>query len=458
MIEAGSFRDPAARVFYDNDRVLRGLTADAAAADAAVRANGLMDQLVGNGLFVANWRVDDETTPEGVPSAAVIESKVVPLITYPQEWSFTMMKDAALLTLDANLAALDHGFILKDASAFNVTFDGPQPRILDVTSLEAFGEEGVWVAYAQFCDHFLAPLMLEAYAGVPFQRTLAGNTEGISIGDLSGVLRGRSGMKKGVASHVKLRSALDRKAATMDTDARSNVGRTRLPIAVIRANIAKMRKLVAGLETTAASTWADYESDLPYGEQGKSAKGDFVRKAAASALDHRMAVDVGANAGLYTKMLGEAFDHVAGIDSDPGAVDGLYAVLKRDGQDRITPAVIDITNPTPAFGWRGRERKAIWDRLRPSFATWLAVYHHLCLGAGIPLAEVVGLTYEVSPEAVVEFVHPEDKMARHISATRQAELAPYTRDHFEQYATAAGSIVSREDLSPTRTIYHLRRG
>ena len=42
MIEPGSFRDPTARVFYANGRVLRGLSAAAADVDQSARDSGSM--------------------------------------------------------------------------------------------------------------------------------------------------------------------------------------------------------------------------------------------------------------------------------------------------------------------------------------------------------------------------------------------------------------------------------
>ena len=119
--------------------------------------------------------------------------------------------------------------------------------------------------------------------------------------------------------------------------------------------------------------------------------------------------------------------------------------------------MVDITNPTPPFGWRGRERAAFIDRVKPSFSTWLAVLHHLCLGLGLPLDQVVGLIYEFSEASVVEFVSLADPMAQRISASRITQLAPYTRDDFERYALAGGTIVARTEISDTRTMYHLRR-
>ncbi len=457
MIETGSFRDPESRVFYEDERVLRGMSPNTADIDRAARRSGLMDELIGEGWFVANWVVEDVAPPEGTPDAAVIESERVPLISYPAEWSFAMLRDAALVTLDSNLAALEKGFILKDASAFNVVFRGSRPTIIDIGSIDRFGERGIWSAYGQFCDHFLAPLMLESYVGVPFQRLLRGTVDGIPIGDLNRMMRGRSGAHKGVLTHVRLRSLLEKRAAGMKTAARRDVGKASLPVESVVATIRKMRDLVADLESSAPSTWADYEEALPYERQSTKAKSDFVREAASTAVSRSVAVDVGANAGLFTRILAETFDQVIGIDNDAGAIDALYTSTSSSEIDNLTPLVVDITNPTPAFGWRGKERAAFTERVRPAFSTWLAVLHHLCLGLGLPLEQVVGLIYEFSEEAAVEFVSSADPMAQRISASRTTDLAPYTPDDFESYARAGGAIITKTEITDTRTMYHLRR-
>jgi hypothetical protein len=457
MIESGSFRDPQARVFYHDGRIVRGLSPQAAETDAAARNAGVINRLVARGLLVENWLVDDVEAPSEVPNAAFVESERIPVVSYPSEWSFAMLREAADATLEANLIALESGFILKDASAFNVLFDGTRPRIIDVTSVDVFGERGIWTAYGQFCDHFLSPLMLEAYAGLPYQTLLQGRVDGLPIGDLNRLLRGRAGLHKGVITHVRLRSALERRGKSMDTESRTEVGQTSLPRDAVVETIRKTRTLVEGLESSAASTWADYEQAVPYQDDSFEEKAGFVRRAASGATDLHLALDVGANAGHFTKILSEHFDYVVGIDNDAGAVDALFASARAAGLDALIPLVIDITNPTPRFGWRGVERTSFTDRVQPSFATWLAVVHHLCLGLGIPLAEVVALIFEISRDAVVEFVAPEDPMARHISATRQSELAPYSAGIFEELANSLGTIKSKLAVSATRTMYHLAR-
>lgn len=457
MIEAGSFRDPAARVFYQGDRILRGLSEEGAADDLAARDAGVIDALVTAGTLVDNWRVDDVTVPAGVPNAAVVESTCLPFVSYPSEWSFAMLRQAALATLDANLLALESGFILKDASAFNVTFDGMHPVIIDTSSIERFPERGVWNAYGQFCDHFLAPLLLEAHGGIPVSRSLTGAISGFPIADLAPLLKGRSRWAKGVLTHVKMRARIERSAGKMDTIARTEVGGMSLPREAVAASISKMRRIVAGLGSGAGSTWADYERSLPYDGSGIEIKERFVAAAAALAANKKLALDVGANAGRYTKLLAGEFERVVAIDIDPGAVDALYRLEGESVRRKVTPLVVDITNPTPAFGWRSTERRAFFDRMNPDLTTWLAVLHHLCLGTGIPLPEVLDLIHAVGQEAVVEFVDPEDPMALHITASRRDPLHDYSRAAFESGITARFEIVSSEPASDTRTLFHLRR-
>lgn len=457
MIEPGSFRDPDTRVFYESGRVLRGLGGRAAAADTIARDAGLMDRLVGRGLFIENWVVEDVDPPPGAPAEVIVESRRLPLVSYSSEWSFDMLREAALVTLEANLIALESGFILKDASAFNVLFDGEAPRVIDVSSIEAFGESGIWTAYGQFCDHFLSPLMLEAYAGMTYQEVLRGRVDGLPIGDLNRMLRGRAGLHRGVMTHVRLRGVLDRRAEGMDTESREDVARTALPRETVAATIRKTMKLVAGLQSSAPSVWADYEKALPYRDEAVEAKSAFVRRAAGATAGRGMALDVGANAGHFTRILADHFEYVVGIDTDPGAIDALFHTVKKEGVGALTPLVVDITNPTPGFGWRSRERSAFLDRVRPSFANWLAVVHHLCLGQGIPLRDVVALIYEVSDQAVVEFVDADDPMARHISATRTIGPLHYSREDFEAFASLRGSVRARHEVSETRTLYHLAK-
>jgi hypothetical protein len=132
-------------------------------------------------------------------------------VSYPYEWTFGMLKDAALLHLDLMLAALDEDFILKDSSAYNVQWRGVQPVFIDIPSFEVLEEGQPWVGYRQFCELFLYPLMLQAYKGIDFRPWLRGSLDGIPAGSLRPLFSARDLLRPGVMMHVVAQNALQRR-------------------------------------------------------------------------------------------------------------------------------------------------------------------------------------------------------------------------------------------------------
>jgi hypothetical protein len=453
-----SFRDPDARVLQsEGARVLRALSAGAVAARAAVEASGLLGDLVREGLLLESTPVADAAPPAGF--AAVVASPRLAFPSYPYEWSFRMLQDAALLTLDVLARALERGATLKDASAYNVLFDGARPVFVDVGSLVPHAEGEPWLAYGQFCDHFLAPLMLEAYRGVPFQPFLRGSLEGLSIGaQLAPLLGWRDALRPGVLTDVKLRALLDRRTQHATTETRRALRGASLPRRAVLANVRRMRAIVARLASRAPSVWATYEEDAPYEAALAARKEAFVAAAGAGLDAGALVWDVGANTGRYARAVAAHAGLVVAMDADAGAVDRLYAALRgTPDARRILPLVVDVMNPSPAQGWRGAERATLGQRGAPALALHLALVHHLCLGRGVPLAAFVDLVHDTSPLAVVEFVAREDPMSQRLLATKREQHAGYDLAAFRALARGRGAIVREEPLSPTRSLLLFRR-
>ena len=219
-VEPASFRDPDATVFVQDGRIFRGLSRSAARSHTAATDAGLIAKLVERGWLVDHWAATPPgTPPAGVPTDLVLEARRVPVVSYPYEWSFSMLRDAALLTLDITEACLQAGFQMKDATAYNVVFDGSRPVMIDLTSIEE-GFDGVWTAYGQFCDHFLAPLLLEAHLSVPFQPYVRGRLAGLPVTELARMLPGWRRFRRGVFSHVYLRSRIEGRTRNLATDDR----------------------------------------------------------------------------------------------------------------------------------------------------------------------------------------------------------------------------------------------
>jgi hypothetical protein len=446
-----SYRDPDARVYRGpGDRILRCLGPDASARLAHFRRNGLLDQLTERGLFVETWVPLDVAPPKGW--RAIVESRAVRPVSYPYEWSFGMLQDAALLTLRLTRTLLAEGAILRDASAYNLLFAGHRPVFVDVGSLGLHDEGQPWAGYGQFCDHFLAPLLLEAIKGVPFQPLLRASMEGIPASTLATFLGPLACLRHGVLADVHLRAWLERGARTFRLDERKRVGAIRIPTGALDRQLSRLERVVGGLRSRAHTVWASYERGS-YDEPATATKDAFVSRACDHVKRWGTAWDVGANTGRHARILADRVATVVAMDADPGAVDVFYRSLKADPPPaRVLPLVVDVANPSPAQGWRGAERSDLESRSRPDLALYLALLHHLCLGRGLPLPAVVDWIAETSELAVIEFVSADDPLSRLLMATRPPTHAGYDELSFRRLCQARGRIVGEQRLSATRLL------
>jgi len=403
---------------------------------------------------VAAGRVVD--TEELAPD--LLGHEVVEPFSYPYEWSFTMLADAALLHLDLVLEALGEGLWTKDASAYNVTFRGPRPVFVDVGSF-APATGGPWPGYRQFCQHFLFPLLLTAETGVDFRPWLRSSLDGLAAGDLARLLPVRARLRSRALRHVVLPVLAQRMARRPGQRVADELAASGFTAELARASLDRLRATVAGLAWRPRSPWVDYGRTCSYTPADRRAKGAFV----AAALAERppgTVWDLGTNDGTYARMAADAGARVVAVDGDAAAVDALYRRLRSLGGEPpgILPLVVDLTNPSPAQGWRSEERAGLLARCRPTEVLALAVVHHLCLVGGIPLAEVVAWLASLGAPVVLELVHPEDPMADELLArTPPGTHDDYTVANGERLLGRHFRVGATEVLpSGTRTLYRLR--
>ena len=217
-------------------------------------------------------------------AAGVLRHERVPFVSYPYEWPFSMLKDAALLQLELNRRALRADLALKDASPYNVQWRGTRPVFIDVGSFERLRADEPWAGYRQFCMLFLYPLMLQAYKDLPYHAALRGSLDGIPPHDARAVLAGER-FRKGVMSNVLLHARLEaRYAGAEGREVKREMKRAGFNKELLAANFGKLDKLVRKLEWNAGETaWTGYGEDNTYDEASAAAKADFVRAAAARA-------------------------------------------------------------------------------------------------------------------------------------------------------------------------------
>jgi SAM-dependent methyltransferase len=460
--EPGSFRDPDSAVFHQDGRVLRGLSGRAADDWDRLSATRFFPSLTAAGQIVrtAVHQGEVPASPRGAPWVRVLEHERIPVVSYPYEWPFAMLRAAAVLHLEVLAAALDEGMSLKDGTAYNVQFVGSRPTFIDVGSFEP--SSGPWPGYRQFCQTMLFPLLVQAHLGTPYQPFLRGSVDGLTASDVTGMFSGLRRFRKGVLRNVTLHSVLERKVTTASETVKADLKSSGFSTELAKATTKNLLKLVHGLEVAKRgsagnddhSVWSDYRDTCSYSDADATAKRAFVRAALAEG-ESRVVLDLGANDGEYSMIAAERADHVVAVDGDERVVDLLYRRLRAAGDEKVLPLVMDLTDPSGGIGWRNRERAPFLDRVRPDLTLALALVHHLTIAANVPLPEVVMWLAAFGGRTVVEFPHTDDVQVQRLLANKPAGLFDdYRRDAFETLLSER-FLVHRQETLPagTRTIY-----
>lgn len=455
-LEPASFRDPSSTVYYRDGSVLRGLGGDAVRDWALLSKTQFFAKRQADGSIVRTTQVDDvDGAPEG--TEVIVEHERIPFVSYPYEWTFSQLRDAALLHLDLMLDALAEGLTMKDGYSYNLQFKGAQPVFIDTPSFEQTSG-GPWAGYKQFCQTMLYPLILQAYKDVPFRPWLRGAINGIEPRQMAHLFSARDLVRPGVLKHVKLHSAMDKSfsgkgAGSQST--KSELSKAGFSDELTKATVKGLRKVVADLKWRAAeSHWATYQQTSTYSDDEKQRKAAFVRTALAG--DRQSLVwDLGCNDGTYSRIAADNADYVLAVDGDEVTIDSLYRQLRTERSTTILPLVMDLTDQSPGIGWRNRERAPFSERGRPDAVLCLALIHHLAITANVPLPDVLDWFHSLGARLVIEFVAPDDPMARRLLSNKPAGLFPdYRPEVFEKLLQERFDIERQEALpTGTRTLY-----
>ncbi|MBP6704314.1 MAG: class I SAM-dependent methyltransferase [Vicinamibacteria bacterium] len=447
--EPASFRDPSGHVFWREGVVHRRVEARYASHYDRLMGSGLYEKLVAGGQLVAHEEVSLGLADQG--AYRVLRPQALAFISYPYEWCAGQLRAAALLTLDVMRTALDHGLVLKDASAYNVQFVGSRPVLVDTLSFEAYEEGRPWVAYRQFCEHFLAPLAL-ACAGDPRALgLLRAHIDGVPLPLASALLPGTTWLRFGLLTHVHLHA----RAQARLGDETKAATRATLSKHSLLALIDSLRRTIdVLLRPTRPSDWSDYEATCSYSAESRRQKTDVVRRF-LEAAGAKLVLDLGANTGAFSRLAAEAGAFVVSIDGDPEVVAANFKHLGAARDERILPLVMDLSNPSPGLGWDGRERKSLADRGPADALLALALVHHLALGNNVPLPMVAAWLARLAPRALVEFVPKEDPQSQRLLAVREDVFDRYDRGHMEEALAKHFTIESATQLSGSGRVLYI---
>lgn len=450
----GSFRDPSGFLFWRNGALYRQINTCYQETYGLLKASALYDTLVKSGKLIPHEEVAIE--PE-LPECAytIIQPALIPFISYPYEWSFSQLKDAALLTLNIQEMALSHGMSLKDCSAYNVQFYQGKPIFIDTLSFEPYQEGLPWVAYRQFCQHFLGPLALMAYTDIRLQQLLRVYIDGIPLDFVGKLLPFSTKFRFSLLLHLHVHAASQRRFAGKSNKitARKNVSR-RAMLGLIDSLKSAIRSLTWQPKGT---EWADYYQDTNYSSTALHQKEEVVRTFLEK-LSPESVWDLGANVGKFSRIASERQIPTIAFDIDPAAVERLYLESRKTSDSYLLPLLLDLTNPSPAIGWQNQERLSLQERAPADTVLALALIHHLAIGNNVPLDALAEFFSTLCRHLIIEFVPKTDSQVQRLLVTREDIFDAYTQSEFERcfdlYFTIEQSVAIRET---DRKLYLMKR-
>lgn len=454
---AASFRDPSGFLFKRDGVLYRQINQIYKPHYEHLMANGLYDHLVARKQLIAHKEVDrDPPNPE--TSYKIIQPDPLDFISYPYEWSFSQLKDAALLTLETQKMALGFGMILKDSSAYNVQFpvETARPILIDTLSFEIYQEGAPWIAYRQYCQHFLAPLALMTHTDERLNQLLRVYIDGVPLDLASRLLPKRTLMDLGLLSHIHLHARAQQRYSdrpiSQSTRDRS-LSRNQI-LGLIETLERTTRKLTWRSDGT---EWENYYSETNYSDLASKDKMEIVTQIIEQ-VKPQSVWDMGANIGLYSRIPSRLNIPTVAFDIDPGAVERNYQDVKENQVTNLLPLVLDLTNPSPAIGWHNRERLSLSQRTNPHLILALALIHHLAIANNLPLAMVAEFFSSFASWLVIEFVPKVDTQVQRMLASREDIFTNYTTQGFETAFQGFYRIITRRQIRDSeRSIYLMKR-
>ena len=449
-----SFRDPSGFLFSSGRQLYRQVNRVYQEHYEHLIGSGLYDALVDLSLLVPHQEVDNISSSEPADCYKILKPELIPFVSYPFEWCFSQLKGAALATLKIQKIALEHGMSLKDGSAYNIQFAQGKTLLIDTLSFHKLREGEPWIAYRQFCQHFLAPLALMAYTDVRLNQLFRVFIDGVPLDLTSSLLPLRTRFRPSLLTHIHLHAKSQRHFSNKPA---ASPARHRIGLTALQGMIENLESSIKRLSWKGYSTeWANYYQEANYSSESFQHKralvGQFLEQARPETV-----WDMGANIGLFSRIASDRGIHTVCFDIDPAAVEKNYLLSVYDEESLLLPLLLDLTNPSPAMGWQNTERSSLLERGPVDLVLALALVHHLAISNNLPFGKIAEFFKQICTWLIIEFVPKTDPQVQRLLTTREDIFTNYTREHFESVFQERFSLEASEEIKNTgRILYRMK--
>lgn len=446
---ASSFRDPSGFLFIRDGELFRQINKIYKEEYELLLSSGLYQKLITKKLLI-DHQEDDSLDFYSSAGYKIIKPRHLDIISYPYEWSFSQLKDAALLTIQIQKLALEHGLSLKDASAYNIQFHHGQAIFIDTLSFEKYKEGQPWPAYKQFCQHFLAPLALMSYKDLYLGQLVRIFIDGVDLKLASKLLPNSSKLNFSLLTHIHLHAKSQKHYADKKIKAQRKISKQ-----TILALIDSLESAVKKLKFPPTSTeWGEYYSFTNYSDKAFDYKKELVEEFLEK-LKPKNVWDLGGNTGIFSRLASDKNISTICFDIDLIAVEKNYLYAKKNKEKNILPLFLDLTNPSPSLGWANQERDSWQNRGPADTLMALALVHHLAISNNLPFDKIASYFSSLGHNLIIEFVPKSDSKVEKLLSTREDIFSEYDQSHFEEAFSRYFNIQDTKNIKDSKRVLYL---
>jgi hypothetical protein len=402
------------KLFTWNGRLFRGIYKKNTSAVKEIFDTGLIQELIEKKYFIKTWISDQEFETFDL----VLEHEIVKAVIYPREWTFSMLKDSALLVLNLNEVAKKYGFKTIDCHTYNILFKNSNPIYVDFGSFQKSNfSDSILAPYHEFIASYIYPLRISAYIGPYFGRhsVLESNTSGFIPTDeyikifYPFLRRFSSNLLNNFFRFIHIFRTLHYRDLSKINERYKKIFSFILKTKIYKlasgpAKISKLKKYINQImQHTKSSYWANYQYDLSSSEKNKLTTIDHrfltIEKKLLS-LNVKTVTEIAGNQGAFSILISRhGLNKIICIDSDSHALNLGYLLAQKKCLN------IDWATLNPFGSNYSVLETPPFDRLRSELVVALALTHHLILSQHIRISKVMEiLSLYTSKNIIVEFM------------------------------------------------------
>jgi ribosomal protein L11 methylase PrmA len=443
-----SYRDPSGFIFEKNAVLYRQVNVSFQEHFDHFIQSGCYEQLVKKGLLIPHEIINENLTA-GSEYYAIVKPERIDFISYPYEWSFDMLKDAALLTLQLVKEVLPYGLIVKDATPYNIQWHKGRLIFIDTLSFEKYKEEP-WIAYRQFCESFLGPLLIMHYSKKHLPELMLAWANGIPLTTIQSLLPKRSRFSVYTYLHIHLHAKYSLKQDKA-ADNPKHLSKQKLLNLIASLEILINKLKVPDQE----SIWSEYYEEAAQRNDYLQQKKKIITAWIAEMKDIKTAADLGANEGEFSRILAKNNIHTIAADFDPYCINDLYRQIKNSGEKNIQPLITDLANPGPATGVNNEERASFLSRINTGLVLALALVHHLAIGKNIPFEMIARLFSRTGRKLIIEFIPKDDEKIKFMLQKKKDIYPGYNEANFVRSFEKYFTVIDKKMIPGSGRVLYL---